>query len=508
VSELFAYDEVDYPSAGLPQAHPGHLYALARMFGCDPAPPERCRMLELGCGDGTHLIASAVGLPDSTFVGCDRSLAAVERGNRLIAELGLRNVSLHAVDITTWAPPPEPFDYAVAHGLYSWVPPVVRDAVFDVYRRALSPTGIGYVSYNAYPGCYIRRMVWEMLRFHTADMPAPADKIRQSVELMKFFTAGLPDVRTPLSALFGHELDEMLNDRQPAVLYHDDLGTINDPLYFHQFMAHAGRYGFRFVAEAEQNTMETRAFPPAVAGALNGMAERDVTLKEQYLDFLRLRRFRQTMLATGGQPAADPDPTRAAHLAFSGLLKADGEPVDLAPGVAVNFRRGKGGVARTDDPLGKAALVVLTDCFPKRLPFPELARRAAAKLGRPEPDAAELTTLAELLTAVWMAGLIDLHGTLPRYAETVSDRPIACPLARAQVRGGMFATTRLHTPMRFEDATSRRLVELLDGTRDREQLAAEMATAFPPDQRPDADTLRANLDRNLERMARGGLLVG
>ena len=32
--------------------------------------------------------------------------------------------------------------------------------------------------------------------------------------------------------------------------------------------------------------------------------------------------------------------------------------------------------------------------------------------------------------------------------------------------------------------------------------------AFPPDKRPDPAALRAGIDQRLERMARGGLLVG
>ena len=507
MSEPFAYDAVDYPSTALPQLHPQHLFAVARLFGCDPAPPARCRLLELGCGDGTQLIGAAVGLPHSTFVGVDLSAVAVERGNRLIADLGLTNVTLLAADITAWQPPPEPFDYAVAHGLYSWVPAFVRDAVLDVYRRVLAPTGVGYVSYNTYPGCYLRRMVWEILRFHTADMPAPVDKIRQALELTKFLSAGLPDPPTPVSAMYAHELTTLREDHHPALLFHDDLSAVNDPVYFHQFMAHAGRYGFRFVAEAEPLAMEARAFPPAVAGALRGMAERDVLLKEQYLDFLRLRRFRQTLLSLDGRPPQpDPDPARVPTLAVAGQPKADG-PADLTPGVAVTFRAGKGAMVRTDLAVGKGAFVALAECWPKRLPFAELVKRAGAKLGA-EPSADEQTALTELLLAGWMTGLIELHGHVPEYAETVSERPVACPLARAQVRVGPFVTTRLHTVMRFDDDPSRRLVGLLDGTRTFAQLAAEMGDAFPPDQRPDPAALRDGLARNLERMARGGLLVG
>ena len=508
MSTTFAYDAVEYPTAALPQAHPGHIYAIARMFGLDPAPVERCRYLEIGCGDGMHLLATAVAMPDATFVGIDLSSVAIDRGNRLIAELGLSNVSLYATDLTKWGPPSDGFDYAVAHGLYSWVPPFVRDGLLALLARSLRPNGVGYVSYNTYPGCYIRRMVWEMLRFHTKDIVEPPEKIGQAREMLKFLAAAQPSNPGPIPAMYKHELDGLLNDHHPLVLYHDDLGDVNEPLYFHEFAAHAERFKLRFVAEAEPSAMESRACPPAVAALLDGLADRDVILKEQYLDFLRLRRFRQTLLATDGRaPQKQPDPSRISTLLLSGKPKQPQEPVDLVDGVAVTFTGDHGAAARTDLAIAKAALLELGARWPGRVPFTELLKLAARRLGR-EPQPNDQQPLAELLMAVWMAGMIALNGHNPRYTERVSERPVASPLARIQLRSGEFASTLLQESMRFEDAPSRLLVQLLDGTRTRDQLATEIAAAFPPDKRPDPQALKAGLERNLERLARAAMLVG
>ena len=139
--------------------------------------------------------------------------------------------------------------------------------------------------------------------------------------------------------------------------------------------------GLRYVAEAEPNAMEARAFPPPVAGVLNGLAARDPLLKEQYLDFLRLRRFRQTLLSIDGPtPSTEPDVAAVPALAVSGKPKA--ESVDLAAGVAVTFTAERGASARTDLPIAKAALAELASRWPKRIPFPDLVDSAAARLGR------------------------------------------------------------------------------------------------------------------------------
>ena len=53
-------------------------------------------MLELGCGDGGNLIPMALALPGASFVGVDAAPKAIARGQGLIAELRLENVTLEA----------------------------------------------------------------------------------------------------------------------------------------------------------------------------------------------------------------------------------------------------------------------------------------------------------------------------------------------------------------------------------------------------------------------------
>jgi tRNA G46 methylase TrmB len=78
------------------QTHPDRLATLATLFGLRPAPPQRCRVLELGCGDGGNLIPMALALPDASFVGVDAAPKAIARGQGVVAELGLANVTLEA----------------------------------------------------------------------------------------------------------------------------------------------------------------------------------------------------------------------------------------------------------------------------------------------------------------------------------------------------------------------------------------------------------------------------
>src|SRR5262245_60719987 len=57
-------------------------------------PVARCRVLELGCAAGGNLLPMAVALPDSTFLGLDLSSRQIADGQKVVDDLGLKNVTL------------------------------------------------------------------------------------------------------------------------------------------------------------------------------------------------------------------------------------------------------------------------------------------------------------------------------------------------------------------------------------------------------------------------------
>src|SRR6187549_342213 len=94
-----AYDRVPYPSSSQHRTHPDHLAVLALLHGLEPAPPERCRVLELGCADGGNLLPMALEMPESRFLGVDLSPRQIEAGEAFAAELGVANLELRAASI-------------------------------------------------------------------------------------------------------------------------------------------------------------------------------------------------------------------------------------------------------------------------------------------------------------------------------------------------------------------------------------------------------------------------
>src|SRR6195256_4746917 len=181
-----AYDRIAYRTLPMPQTHPDRLATIALLHGMAPRPVDRCRVLELGCGDGSNLIPMAYGLPGSEFVGVDLATTAVTSGAAAISALGLRNVVLHHLDVMDVSDAFGTFDYIIAPGLYSWVPEPVRDRILGICEAHLARHGVAFVSYNTYPGCHLRQAVWQILQFHVEGMTDPGERIAQARALAHF----------------------------------------------------------------------------------------------------------------------------------------------------------------------------------------------------------------------------------------------------------------------------------------------------------------------------------
>jgi SAM-dependent methyltransferase len=466
-----AYDEFAYPSQVFPQTHPNRLAVIGTLLGLTPAPPARCRVLEIGCGDAGNLIALAYGSPEARFVGFDLATSAIEQGQSLAQEIGLKNIELFQADLMEYEPA-EPFDYIIAHGFLSWVPSPVQERLLAVCRRALAPKGIAFISYNTYPGFHARRMLREMMLFHSAGAANPREKIDRSRGLLHLLLQGVPR-NDEFAALVRSEAQWVLNRDSEAVLYHDDLAELNVPFYFHQFAGFAAHHGLQFLAEADFYEMSDRLFPSAVAEAIRKLP--NIVLREQYLDFLKCRRFRQTLLVLD-DVAIDREPKaeRVRAMMVATVAKPESERVDLSPGVIEAFAGPRGGAMKVDHALTKAAMLVLHSTWPRPVPFAELVSAAKELIGGAEGE--HEMVLAEVLHGAHATGLVELHLHRPHWVTAVSERPVASPLLRAQVRRGEYRVISLRpVNMLVDIPLYRALFLLLDGTRDRAALERELA---------------------------------
>ncbi len=473
------YDSVAYPGGLFPQTHPERLATVATLFGLEPVPVEKCRVLELGCGDGQNITAMAFSLPESRFLGIDLAKEPIRRGNELIGRLGLKNIELRQMDVLQFPDDLGAFDYIIAHGVYSWVPAEVREKIMAVCGRHLSERGLAYISYNAYPGSHLRDVVRWMMRFHSQQFEDAAEKVRQSRALVKFAAEASAKPGTWQDIL--KQQTERIGRYSVGGLYHDDLNGINQPFYLMEFMEPAARHGLQYLAEADISDMMDDGLEKAAVDTLRRFSKDAFIVREQYMDFFKGRSFRQTVLCRKelklGRTLL---PERVVPLLVTGETRPVKADADLPAGGPVDFQGPHGTIIATDNAVAKAALAHLGSIFPLSIRFEDLLKIARQQAGKDAGTAdveRDRKELAEFMVRVHAKDFVELHSHQPHFVTQISDRPVISRLARVEIQTGHHVSTLRHRTLRIDDEMGRHLLKLLDGTRDLAALAAELTEA-------------------------------
>jgi SAM-dependent methyltransferase len=435
-----------------------------------PPDPFHARVLEIGCGAGGNLLAMAAATPGIRATGVDLAASAIAEGQAAVADIGLTNLELRVGDVRklTRGELGE-FDYVIAHGVYTWIPPDARDALLAAIASHLTPDGLAYVSYNANPGGYFRRMLRDAGLWHARGIAEPLAAAAKAQELYLF----LREQRATGADMYGQLIERLVPPLAGGPLYrlvHDDLSEFWDPVWFHEFAAHAGAHRLTFVGEADLSGLRSELLPDGIEEEIWRFAGGDRVAFEQYSDLMIPRVFRQSVLCRAGREVeVSPSPSNAARLHWAARPSA--EPLEVG--------------------LVAEAFAELDRLRPRAVAFEAL-------LACVDAEAPELG--AALLDGFRRERLIPHAGPL-RAAASPGERPEVSPLARWQAGRGTDLTSLSYQSVRMEEPAARALIELLDGTRDRAAIRADLHARTGLELSPE------DLEANLAELARLFLLV-
>ena len=293
------YSELGYKSMPFPYTTPATLEAYAALVGISAPNPKTARVLELGATYGGNIISQALFNPDATFVGIELSQEQVEKGNEVIANAGLTNVSLIQSDIASIGSEIGTFDYIIAHGVYSWVDDGVKDALLRLIDEHLAEDGIAYVSYNTYPGWHTMEEVRQLMMFSNRDKAQfnHKEKVLHGKTIGSIVGSQIlkyDNLKERNSKFLGALRSVMQKDEY--YVGHDHLEPNNDPVYFYQFNDHLGAHNLTYLCDADLTLSMVRSFDADIADTLDKLALNDHVAQEQYLDFMLDTTFRKSII--------------------------------------------------------------------------------------------------------------------------------------------------------------------------------------------------------------------
>ena len=455
-----SYDAVPYHADAIGATHPDVLATAAHLRGLTPPDVERARVLEIGCSTGGNLLAIATSLPHGTFVGIDLSSRHIETARDLARAVGLERVRFEAMSVSDVDDSFGVFDYILAHGVYSWVPAEVQQALLSVCARNLAPNGLAYVSYNTYPGWHFRGAVREMVLRHDQPALPPAERIARAREFVAFLSRAAGPFDEAYAGALQFEA-ETLATATDTYVFHEEFEQVNQPRYFEQFAAEAAAVGLQYVAEA-QPTAKDAELTSEIDRQLDSWTDERIA-KEQYLDFVRNRSFRRSILCRAElKVSEEPLPAAVSAMFVSCLCypqpSADGSATEV-------FRTLDGSTATTNHPTVRAMFHVLAGEWPRVLDFAELLEAVNARLSKHGEAVCTADALADVILHAATARMLDLHLRRPSGVTHLPERPDVSAFARVQATHEHFVTSLAHKNIKLSDF-DRMVLRKTDGTRD------------------------------------------
>jgi SAM-dependent methyltransferase len=456
----FVYDRVAYPGYVVEFLSPNRLRASALMHGWRTADPATASVLEIGCGDGLNVMSFAAVSPGGKAVGFDLSAEAIERGQALVEVAGLKNIDLHVGDALTYPRDGEKFDYIICHGVLSWVPEPVRNAIVELIGARLAPGGLAYLGFDCLPGAAAKASMVPFLREWVGDIADP-------VEAMKMGARGIAMLNRAQreTSRLQAQLDVLIKDFpsfDPAYFFHDWLAEYYAPIDLHQFIPLAAANKLRIAGSAGGYDLVLDDLDDEAKGYLDSLGD-DVGRKLVALDVLFGGHIfhRDLLIRTDSPPERTGNGLAELSFAFTGKR----EEIEVEQGTAIKYTAGEKAMVTTNTPTTIAVLDYLYNAGSAEIGYDELRKWTGVK----DED------LQKILLTVCTLSLITPHSTPQPFVLNPGERPRAGLLARTMLTLGDRAVNLRGNEVLAEEVETQYMVALCDGTRTRPEIAAAMA---------------------------------
>lgn len=464
-----------YNSKPFYYTHISHLEVVGLLHGLSPKASNNARVLELGCSDGGNLIPMSYEFPKSEFVGLDIDSVQIKKGQKIISDLNFQNLKLIDQDLSTYTTKEkQKFDYIIVHGLYSWVPPKVRDAILKLSADLLQENGLVYVSYNCALGSYYRDLIGDYVFYLTKSAKTLEDKVKIGrnalIKVSKILSAS-KDVK---HIALANEINGLLS--QPDwYLQHDLFAEDYKSFSLKEFTAEVTKAGLTYICDAQPDLMSTKHISDVLFKDIN-LADLTKIDKEHMLDHLKLISFRRSILMKRQvRDVSEFNEQAIEKMHFWACIKAESAKPDLLSNAPETFHTPSGRKLTFNNPIQKNAMVLLSERYPNAISFDEL-HRLVIKLT--ENTANDKRILLESILAGFVADIIRLMPRKESYTSIVSEKPVASVLARYQISSGSFFVSSLRHEQEQLSNEGGFLIQKLDGINTHDAIITLYAKEF------------------------------
>jgi cyclopropane fatty-acyl-phospholipid synthase-like methyltransferase/methyltransferase-like protein len=504
-SAAASYDALPYEGHPDPVIHPDRMAAVAWLHNI-PAPPlEHARILEIGCATGTHLLPMAYQFPEATFLGFDCSPRQIAMARQTAELCGLTNLRFEVRDILDDSSALGEFDYILAHGVFSWVPPKVQQALLTLCDRHLAPQGVALVDYNVTPGWHLRAFLRDLVRFHQQENSNAAMATTNALGSLDFIASHLFENGTPFAQSVAN-LHHWAASKPKNYLVHELGDGHAEALSFSDFADRAQQHHLSILGDADITHVVPAALAAPVGKRIHEIAGDDYVRQEQYLDFLRGRDFRRSLLIRERSNLSRQltmDALDLLHFTTMARLQNSPQgPMFVCP---------DGARLLTTNPGTFQALAALCNAGASGLDFKSLLKAANNAPGAQ----ATIEQFGNSLLEIVAGNVVQMHAHRPRVANSVTHTPLASSIARTMAAtGGATVTSMLQRDWHL-DEFERQLLPLLDGTRTLSQIVEKLTPlgqgnptpAVPPSPIVPPEHLESRIHSSLQWFARAGLLI-